>query len=828
VLFNKIKFLFFLSLILQVSLSNSQYVWQCIGNQYPLLSEFASLQTANLNLPLGGNYKPERTDIYPGTNDTTVFPVLIVFVKFPSGEPFPQDPNWPANGDPVFLNNVIANYRNSNYGAEWWNAYSEENARLSDFWMEASRGHFHIAGKVFSLTLPMSAAGYRALYGSRGIEKINDDIYNLLNQLLNPQQWQFFDQWKKENGLFVNASDNYVDMIYKVHRSWADSIGMPAGGAAVLYQSYQYGEEYPVPNTSLKINGTFSEKGSGITITPGSGAPPIDLRGTVSFTSHEHGHYLFGDNHVMYGKMSGTGAGFGVDECLSPWESIKLGYMTPKVVDYGSTNHLYQIGDFSSRNSSLLGEVLKVPVSIDEYFLIACRTKVSSYDKIMWGDTARGIPYRTINPDYGKGLYIYHTPSGYNWPPLMDQECADGLWNYAQDSWDHPDWDPQILLPVFRILQPAFYKNDKSDYDDFHNPGSNGLNARDGKSVNKAFFAAGNPYYEISYFGIGKKEIPSGSGNEGTDRVFSNEKETWTSREFLGDRWDGWNIGYNQVFSPYSCPSTAGWLNDANTGIFIYYQSQTEETANIKVYRVNPLMPLDTILFLTPPSKPMIGYKIDTAGCINAFGHPKISWVNSKEPDMLRGEGFRRYKIFRAYSNSPSELPVNYEQIDTYDSYMLNEISSYTDTAAIINSSSLFHQETGYLRYKIAAVDKYDSVSVLSDFSSIQGSVSTIGVNNHSIPLKFSIANYPNPFNPVAIIKYSIPRSIHVTIKIFNIIGQELLSLVNENKTAGEYTVKFDGTNYSSGVYFCRIEAGDQSRGSGFAFTETKKMLLIK
>ncbi len=224
----------------------------------------------------------------------------------------------------------------------------------------------------------------------------------------------------------------------------------------------------------------------------------------------------------------------------------------------------------------------------------------------------------------------------------------------------------------------------------------------------------------------------------------------------------------------------------------------------------------------------MIEYKIDTAGCINAFGHPKISWVNSKEPDMLRSEGFRRYKIFRAYSNSPSELPGDYVQINTHDSYSPGEISSYTDTSAIINCSSLFHQETGYLRYKIAAVDKYDSVSVLSDFASIQGSISTIGINNHSIPLKFSISNYPNPFNPVAVIKYSIPKNIHVTIKIFNIIGQELLSLVDENKTTGEYIVKFDGTNYSSGVYFCRIEAGDPSRGSEFSFTETKKMLLIK
>lgn len=769
----------------------------------------------------GGNYKPERTDIYQGTNDTTVFPVLIVFVKFPSEEPFPQDPNWPASGDPVFLSNIIAEHRNNSYGNQWWNAYAEETARLSDFWMEVSRGHFHVTGKAYSVTLPLNAQQYKILYGVRGIEKINDDIYTSLNQLITPQQWFYYDQWKKENGIFVNSPDNYIDMIYKIHRSWADSIGMPEGGISILNLSYQYGEEYPVPGTQLKIRGVFGDRGSGITITPGYGAPPIDLKGTVSFTSHEHGHYLFGENHAMYGKMSGTGAGFGVDECLSPWESVKLGYITPVVVDYGSTNHFYQLGDYSSRTNSSLGEVLRVPVSINEYFLIANRRKVSDYDKIMWGDTAHGIAYREINPDYGKGLYIYHTPSGYNWPPLMDEECADGLWNYKQDSWEHPDWDLQILLPYFSKLQPVFFKNDKSDYDDFHNPGTNGLLTRDGKSVNKAFFNSGVWNYGVSYFGLGKKESPPGSGNDGRDRIYSNENEVWTSREFLGDRWDAWNIGYNQVFSPYSCPSTAGWQNDEFTGIFIYYESQTGETANIKVYRISPALSLDTILLLTPPSKPVIHDKIDTVVYSSTSGHPKISWSDSKETDMFRNTGYKMYKIFRAYSNSASNVPAEYENIFTFNSYDTSGVVSYTDTSAVINLNTAVNPLNGYLRYKVMAVDKYDSVSVLSDFAAVRGNAgNSIGVNNNSIPVKFSFSNYPNPFNPVEIIKYSVPENLLVTIKIFNVLGQEIFTLLNEYKTPGEYRIRFDGTRYSSGVYFLKIEAG--------RYTDVKKMVLLK
>jgi len=80
--------------------------------------------------------------------------------------------------------------------------------------------------------------------------------------------------------------------------------------------------------------------------------------------------------------------------------------------------------------------------------------------------------------------------------------------------------------------------------------------------------------------------------------------------------------------------------------------------------------------------------------------------------------------------------------------------------------------------------------------------------------------NYPNPFNPISTIKYDISKQSEVTIKIFDIIGREVSILVNETKEPGFYAVSFDGTNYSSGVYFYRIETG--------SFTDVKKMVLLK
>lgn len=100
----------------------------------------------------------------------------------------------------------------------------------------------------------------------------------------------------------------------------------------------------------------------------------------------------------------------------------------------------------------------------------------------------------------------------------------------------------------------------------------------------------------------------------------------------------------------------------------------------------------------------------------------------------------------------------------------------------------------------------------------------TIGINNISsvVPENYSLMqNYPNPFNPATTIRFTLPKASPVTLKVYNIAGQ-LVSVLAENEmtTAGTKEVKFNGSNLASGVYFYSIEAG--------SFRETKKMMLIK
>jgi len=100
----------------------------------------------------------------------------------------------------------------------------------------------------------------------------------------------------------------------------------------------------------------------------------------------------------------------------------------------------------------------------------------------------------------------------------------------------------------------------------------------------------------------------------------------------------------------------------------------------------------------------------------------------------------------------------------------------------------------------------------------------TVGVEDEGnllTPKEYNLAqNYPNPFNPVTTIQYSIPQRSNVTLKVYDILGNEVATLINEEKDRGVYSVNFDASGLASGMYLYRIQAG--------SFVETKKMILLK
>jgi hypothetical protein len=84
----------------------------------------------------------------------------------------------------------------------------------------------------------------------------------------------------------------------------------------------------------------------------------------------------------------------------------------------------------------------------------------------------------------------------------------------------------------------------------------------------------------------------------------------------------------------------------------------------------------------------------------------------------------------------------------------------------------------------------------------------------------FVFQNYPNPFNPRTRIQFSIPEEVKVTIKVYDVLGNEVMELVNDKREAGNYEVEFDGSGLNSGIYFYTFRAGE--------YVSTKKMILVK
>ena len=109
---------------------------------------------------------------------------------------------------------------------------------------------------------------------------------------------------------------------------------------------------------------------------------------------------------------------------------------------------------------------------------------------------------------------------------------------------------------------------------------------------------------------------------------------------------------------------------------------------------------------------------------------------------------------------------------------------------------------------------------LIYEFSTTAPTVPVINISTE-IPEKYEMSqNYPNPFNPTTKINFSIPKSGLVTMKIFDILGKEVGTLVKGNYSAGSYSVDFNASKLSSGVYFYSLEVN--------GFRDMKKMMLVK
>ncbi|MDD3558249.1 MAG: S8 family peptidase [Melioribacteraceae bacterium] len=139
---------------------------------------------------------------------------------------------------------------------------------------------------------------------------------------------------------------------------------------------------------------------------------------------------------------------------------------------------------------------------------------------------------------------------------------------------------------------------------------------------------------------------------------------------------------------------------------------------------------------------------------------------------------------------------------------------SYEEVFEVLKNTSITDDITGTVpnnEFGYGRIDAYAALQTL--ITSVE--------DDDIIPVEFKLSqNYPNPFNPSTTIEYSLPTNELVKIKVYDILGNEITTLVNDTKSAGKYRVSFDASNLSSGVYFYQITAG--------SFHEVHKMILLR
>jgi hypothetical protein len=177
----------------------------------------------------------------------------------------------------------------------------------------------------------------------------------------------------------------------------------------------------------------------------------------------------------------------------------------------------------------------------------------------------------------------------------------------------------------------------------------------------------------------------------------------------------------------------------------------------------------------------------------------------------------------------PTTIPgIDINGVKTEDAGANAGITKFTDLTENFNQSahistidnlpigSLIWDDNAFIHYNSA--DDYQNV--IMRYINLGGSMTGVK-ESPGVAHNFNLSqNYPNPFNPSTVIKYHLSTATHVRMTIFDILGREVRTLLNEQKSAGSYQVNWNASGVPSGVYFYRLQAG--------SFSETKKLILLK
>ncbi|MGD1044890.1 MAG: T9SS type A sorting domain-containing protein [Bacteroidota bacterium] len=217
-------------------------------------------------------------------------------------------------------------------------------------------------------------------------------------------------------------------------------------------------------------------------------------------------------------------------------------------------------------------------------------------------------------------------------------------------------------------------------------------------------------------------------------------------------------------------------------------------------------------------------------GDVNASYNPSPATAFAKAPAVNVEKGAREIKI---YSSAPMKvgaltLRFNSDNIASITSQKLSGLVSKDGIMGWYNTNGVqFKQNELIATATLKQPDKGSNIGMQYEIADPNGDVmnTALEVSAKNIPDVFALSqNYPNPFNPSTQIEYSLPNSGMVTLSVYNLLGQEVARLVNEQKEAGTYTVQWAPRNLASGVYIYRIHVQTEKE----SVTSVKRLTLLK
>ncbi|MEW6701374.1 MAG: T9SS type A sorting domain-containing protein, partial [Bacteroidota bacterium] len=200
------------------------------------------------------------------------------------------------------------------------------------------------------------------------------------------------------------------------------------------------------------------------------------------------------------------------------------------------------------------------------------------------------------------------------------------------------------------------------------------------------------------------------------------------------------------------------------------------------------------------------------------FGQPiVVTWTDNPNPAVNQFQIWRKVK---QDGDIPTLLATVGRGIQTYTDDTYIATNGYTNDLVQYDVRAYYSTEGTYSDPAWTAVFGKKNIYNIYEDKPI------VSLSNE-LPTEYSISNYPNPFNPSTTINYQLPQDGMVTIKVYDMLGCEVATLVNENKPAGYYKVNFDASKLTSGVYIYTIRATAQA-GQANNYVQSKKMLLMK